>query len=346
MAAPPIYGLSEPRTPRAVGHLVMSAARADDSAAQRFAGLLRVAPTKRVRYTQRHVAEQLWFAGLPVVDQRDLQPDESDRLVEFAGTVRNNVLGTLTLVLLLLAAVVAMSFVSLVVGWLGLILLSLTSGLIRFIPTRRVFSPLTLLALRKDVTERRVYVCVEDDATIEVLMHSQIVWTRFGVPANEVTVAHLTTTAPPPIHAGMAANFVRPLAEPSGYHAHQRPLSDEELTELARYAPLPSVPVMVTAIVASVWGLAAGIYFIRGILPTLLPSFLSLVLAIWASRASILAISARRRIASDLEAGYVVIVRSEDEGELGAAQELLPSSLIVWTEGGRVAEWRKHVSRL
>jgi hypothetical protein len=216
----------------------------------------------------------LWFAGVPVVGERPLDVSEGDRLVEVARVIRDNILTTAALLITAAVGLAIVSALSFAIGWLGPILLSITSAVIRLVPARRLYSPRTLLALRKDRKERLVYVCQEDDAQLEVLKHSRLIWRRFGMPASDISIAHGRWTAEVPEHAGMAAQFVRPIGAAGEYHAHRRALTAEELAELDSCAPLPNVLVMIVAIVSSVGCLIGITYFARGIFSTLLPAAL------------------------------------------------------------------------
>ena len=291
------------------------------------------------------MAEQQWFAGLPVRSQRQLDDAEYERLEEIARSIRYESAGSYALTVLALILVVTASTMSMVTNCLGPIVLSASYGLMRYLPQRRFFSPQLLLRLRKDLTARTLLICESEDVTLQVLAHSHIVWARNDLPVEPFVVAHSTSTALLPEHAAMAANFVRPAEDDSSLHVHQRALSAEEIAELDSYAPRPSFAVWVLAFVglagaASTFGLA-----LLGRITTLLPPFVFLVIGSWSLISAIRARRARRIVASDLEAGIVVILRSHENGDLGPPEEVLPFSQIVWSTSGGPAEWRKYVRK-
>lgn len=287
------------------------------------------------------MSEQRWFAGLPVVGQRALEGEDEERLAQLASEIWWESAGSFGVLLIAVVFVVVASLVNLAYGWFGFLVFALTSGLLRFLPQRRFFGIRTLAGLRRDLRERTVYVCANQDTYAEVLAHSHVVWTRHGLPLEPPVVAHGTATALLPDHAAMAANFVRPYEDGADVLFHQRALTVEELKELESYAPRPAFAVIALASIGLAGAFATFGLALTGRLVSLLPTAVFAVAAAWAGRAAWRAYRNRKVIAADVEAGCVVIARRQEAtGELGRAQEILPFSRIIWTEGGETAPWR------
>lgn len=286
---------------------------------------------------------QRWFAGLPVTSERHLDADdEIDRLGELISSVRTEGLVSYALVAIACLCVAIASSMNLITGWVGPAVLMLTMGTLRYLPQRRLFRPATLVNLGKDRAARMVYVCQSGEMTLEVLAHSHFVWTRDGVPVSPAVIAHGTATVAAPDHARLAANFVHPADDESDVLVHQRALDSEELRELESYAPRPSFALAVLAAVGIAGTIASYVLAVTGRLTTLAPAFLFVAVGGWAAWDVLKSHRAHRRIRADLEAGYVVIVRVKEGAELSDPTEVLPASMIIWTENGVAAEWRKH----
>ena len=275
--------------------------------------------------------------------ERELESTELERLNEVSRSVWAETVTSCALLILACVSAIAVSFVSLVTDWYGTALLCATSGLIRYLPRRRFFSWRVLGGLRRDRTRKSVYVCKSEDITLEVLCHSHLIWSRNSSPPEQPVVAHATTTARLPEHAGMAANFVHPAGEDGQVFVHQRVLTPAELAELDSYAPRPSVALFILAGVGLLGGAATFGLALRGRLQSLLAPFAFAVIGIWAARAGLQALRARKRIAADLEAGFVLIVRTKNGDALSPASEFLPFSTILWSEAGVPATWRKYL---
>jgi len=288
------------------------------------------------------MAAQRWFAGLPVAEERRMDRDDEELLREFAHSIWTEGLISYAVVSVCLACVIAASTVSLTSGWLGPVVLGVTSGALRYVPQRRFFALRVLFGLRKDIVEPMLMICRSDDMTLEVLAHSHVIWRRNGLPLERPMVAHATATAMVPDQAKYAANFVRPHDAHEGILIHQRALSEDELTELDSYAPRPSIAVIVLAVVGLLGAIATFAIAAAGRIPTMLPPFAFAVIGAWAGRSAWRAHRARKRIAADLEAGFVVIVRASEAGELGPPEEVLPYSNTLWTQNGETPEWRKQ----
>lgn len=277
--------------------------------------------------------------------QRQLDSSEYERLTELIRSILLESVGTYLLLTLAIAFVIGASTVNLANGWFGLVVFSVASVLLRYVPQRRFFDPRVVLRLRKDLADRRVDVCRSEEMTLEVLAASHIIWSRNGVAVEAIIVAHRTLTAMVPPHAARAAQFVRPSDDAAPFYIHQRALSSDEMAELDSYVPRPLFVVWMLAVVGTVGCLSSFALALSGRLNNLFPPFLFVVVAAWAGISVFRAWRARRIIARDLEAGFVVIVRAEDGGSLGPPEEFLPFSHLIWTRSGETAEWRKRLRR-
>lgn len=287
------------------------------------------------------MADQRWFAGLQVVGERTLKAEEEEQLADLVHDIRSEGMASIAILILAAALVVCASGISLATGWLGPILLGMGWGMMRYLPQRRFFGVRVLMALGHDRRDRTVHICRSGDLMVEVLTHSHAIWSRNGEPVRPPMIAHATKTAGIPHHAAMAANFVRPAAGRDDLFVHQRALTADELTELDTYAPRPSFPMIVLAAVGLTGCAATFLLAVRGHLTTLFPPFIFFVAGVWALSGTVRRWRRRRRFASDLEAGYVIIARQEISGELSGPVEFLPFSEILWTSDGEPALWRK-----
>jgi hypothetical protein len=291
------------------------------------------------------VAEQRWFAGVPVVERRQLDASECERLRQLVRAVTFESLGSYGILVVATACAVVASTISVASGWLGPIVLSVTSGMLRYVPQRRFFSPRVILRLRRDLSDRAVEVCQTEEVRLEVLTASHIIWTRNGAPPDRPIVAHGTTTALPPPHAAMAAEFVRPAEDGTPIYIHQRTLTSDEVAELDSYAPRPLFAAWVLASVGVLGAVLTFALALAGRLTTLLPPFVFLVIGLWAAISVFRSRRARQLIAADIEAAFVLIIRGVENDELGAPEEFLPFSRFLWTRNGQPAEWRTRIRR-
>ena len=279
-----------------------------------------------------------------MVGERLLEDADDERLSALIDSVRAEAVLSFVVLLVGSASVIAASLMNLTGGWLSFAILMLLMGILRYLPQRRLFPLRTLLQLRRDLTAHRVYTCRTGEVTLEVLAHSHLVWSRNGETVSPPVIAHATATAATPDHAAMAANFVRPTEHDAQFHIHQRTLTADELLELESYGPRPSFVLTALAAVGVIGTVATYTWAALGRLPTLAPAVLFFAIGTWATWKVVKARRAHRHIRADLEAGYVVIIRVRQGGDLGPPTEVLPVSTIVWTESGTVAGWRKRWS--
>ena len=149
--------------------------------------------------------------------------------------------------------------------------------------------------------------------------------------------------APPPPHAAQAANYVRPATEDGSVFVHQRPLTEAEAGELNAMAPPVPLVNAVLAFVAAVGVIETYVIAVREHDNMSWSLTLFGLIAYWSWRFVIRTWRARRRVAPDLRAGYVLIVRVRGaSGELGAPEEYLPKSQRLWTADGEPSPWRKE----
>jgi hypothetical protein len=290
-------------------------------------------------------AEQ-WFAGLPVVGQRLLDDAETERLFEIRSALRRETLiASLSSLVLLIGAVAYVVFGTVYI-WLGFIALFLAKIVSRALPSARFFPLRVHRGLRADETQRRLWICGDDVMTMEVLTGSNIIWSRNGEPLEPFVVAHSATTAAVPPHARMAANYVKPVEWSQEVLVHRRAMTASEIRELDSYAPRPLAALLILAVAGAVAAVSSFGLALAGRLNTLFPPVAFLVVSVLSLRYWWRARKRRKTIAADVEACYVVILRSALAEPPGQAEEILPFSHIYWTLDGKAARWRTRVRRI
>ena len=179
----------------------------------------------------------------------------------------------------------------------------------------------------------------DERVTIEVLPLSRRLWSCDGRRASHTVVVPKSSTAPPPEHAEMAANFVRPVN--AEFAMHQRTLTRAEIAELEGYAPAVD-PARYVLAALLLGGAVSGFWL------AVQHRTDSLLLAGGFSIGAFLAIARlirdafrRRKISRDVSTGAVLIVRARKSEELGEAHEYLPHSGILWSTAGVPAAWRR-----
>ncbi|HEV7923311.1 MAG TPA: hypothetical protein VGR02_21215 [Thermoanaerobaculia bacterium] len=290
--------------------------------------------------------EQRWYAGLPVVGSRELTSAELRGIAEVYRVVLWTVARNAALLIGAALLVVIVTNYSASAEWIGPLALGLTIAALRSLPRMRWYSILSALRIRRDLRAGYVEKCEGGGMRIEVLPHSALIWRLNDRPTDYPRFAHAAATAPPPAHAALAAQFVKPATDDGRVLMHQRALTPEEVAELDGLAPPMRLVNVVLAVVTLVGTIATSIVALRGDLPSLFAPFAFGLLAFWSTRGVVRAWRGRRRIAPDLRAGYVVIVRlREESGELSEAEEYLPGSRMLWTVSGAPAQWRMSLGR-
>jgi hypothetical protein len=302
------------------------------------------------------VAERIWFGGLPVTGRRDLMVDE----IAFVRRQLQMMVLSMALNIAMLGAILVFVFilvdVSFMIGWYGFIVLAAMRGAFTLLQHRRWYPWRSISRIEHDLDSGIVFVCegTPEEATIaahsdtlriDVLPQSGLIVRWNGATLGEPRFAPCSTTAAPPPHAEMAANFVRPLDEVENVFAHRRALSANEMTELDRYAPPVHVVDAALALVAFTSAALSYVLAMQGKITTLFPSAGFLVIGSYTASRTWQSWRARRFIAGDLDSAYVVILRVRDtDGQLSEPEEYLPVSRMLWTAGGAPARWRKQLS--
>ncbi|HKO57320.1 MAG TPA: hypothetical protein VJ276_15705 [Thermoanaerobaculia bacterium] len=290
--------------------------------------------------------EQRWYAGLPVVGSRELTADERAEVARIFRRLLGNV--ALNAVVLIGAAALALFAinVSKITDWMGPIILGLSLAAIRNLSRMRWYSIISVMRIRRDLRGGLVDRCEGGGLRIEVLPRSAMIWRLNDRAPDFPRFAHAAATAPPPAHAALAAQFVKPATDDGRVLIHQRALTSDEVAELDALAPPTRLVNVALAAVAIVGTITTSVVALRGGLTSLFAPIAFAALAFWSSRAVVRAWRGRQRIAPDLRAGYVVIVRMREEsGELSEAEEYLPGSRMLWTVSGTPAPWRMTLGR-
>ncbi|MBV9492849.1 MAG: hypothetical protein JOZ54_01285 [Acidobacteria bacterium] len=290
--------------------------------------------------------EQRWYAGLPVVGSRELTAEERVAIeATFRSLARTTALNALLLIGVSVVILIAMN-VSQVADYVGPLILGVSLGAMRLVPSIRWYSVVSVWRIRRDLREGVIEKCEGGGMRIEVLPHSALIWRLNDRPTELPRFAHAATTAPPPAHAALAAQFVKPATDDGRVLIHQRAMTAEEVAELEALAPPIRVVNAALAAVMIAGAVVTSIVALRGESSSLFTPFAFTLLAFWTTRSIVRAWRGRRKIAPDLRAGYVVIVRlREESGELSEAEEYLPGSRMLWTVSGAPAQWRMTLSR-
>lgn len=286
--------------------------------------------------------QQRWFAGIAVTREGEVPPEAADELSSFVRSIVAEAIGGYLTIVGAAIVVIIASSITAGSGWLGPVVSCVAVVTMQALPRRRLFSIATLVRLGRDVHDHGLFICEGESVTIEVLRHSHFIWRRNGEPLVPPMIANARVIAAQSEHAAMAAEFVRPTAGNTSILAHQRVLTEAELRELDSYAPRPDFTILVLAVVGIAGAVATYALALLGRIPTLLPPFVFTIAGVWASVKTFRAFRARRRISADLAAGYVFILRMQDDRGVGPPIEILPMSSVVWTENGVAAPWRRY----
>lgn len=309
---------------------------------------------------------QRWLAGVPVTGERPLSDDERGDLAGFQREIAVAVAKTYGRLLALIAwIIIAQAFeLGLLYCWgpvLILLIFVARGGGVRAAAMVR-----WLRAVRADARDPVVlsasgpladsFIAVktlrgpqqlrffrdEETLAVEVLPQSGMLWSYNGRRTVQPMFVARSRTSLPPEHARMAANFVKPVEGAEGVFSHQRPLDEHEREELRSY--LTGVSPLRVGIAVAMLVFGAGLIAVA--LDSL--DFLVIIggaglLLIGVARLFNLASRMRllRLLRNDERESVAVIVREEQEGELGAPVEFLPYSRRIWTRNGVPALWRK-----
>src|ERR1051325_8866084 len=186
--------------------------------------------------------EQHWYAGLPVVGSRELTVEERAEVQRLFRRLLGNV--ALNAAVLIGVAVIVLVAVNLgqVTDWTGPIALVLSLSLIRQLPQLRWYSIISVMRLRRDARAGYVERCEGGGMRLEVLPHSALIWRLNDRETDYPRFAHAAATAPPPAHAALAAQFVKPATDDGRVLVHQRALTADEGAGRGRAAAAPPPP--------------------------------------------------------------------------------------------------------
>jgi hypothetical protein len=184
---------------------------------------------------------------------------------------------------------------------------------------------------------------------LEVLPTSHLLWKVDGARPTDLRLLHSSVTALAPIHAELAAQYVRQVEPEAPFLVHSRALSGDELRELESYAPKPQAVDIALPIALWVTSLASFALSITQHWSTLLVPFLLGLGAISLTPRAVRSIRTRRWSAPDVQEGRVIIIRWRSEDDDGSEKlsppvEFLPHSKVVWSERSGPAPWRRIVN--
>ncbi len=187
--------------------------------------------------------------------------------------------------------------------------------------------------LRAEVTE------------IDVLEDSGLLWRMNGIEVDRwVLLPHGTTTVTPE-YATIASRWTRPTETASGtIDFNRRSLSEDELRELAHSVPRVGLVRLALVAVVNAYAIYRLVTFgseERHVAETAI----AIALAVWSDFELVRAWLLRSRFKSDLDEGWVAIVKlpnDPDHVEQPASfAEFLPESGVEWTTDGLPAVWRR-----
>lgn len=182
------------------------------------------------------------------------------------------------------------------------------------------------------------------EIVLEILMQSSLVWAVNGRLHESWVVVPRGRTVGPPDHARLAARYVRPVETESGtLRLHQRPLSEQECSELRGYLPRIKHSGGIVALLLNAAAAVHVVAYVRKPAGVPLMGVLLLTLAIWCDARLLLVLRARHRMLRDLRERSVVIYQPEPAVNASeeSVVEFLPHSRAEWTTGGRAAPWRR-----
>jgi hypothetical protein len=184
---------------------------------------------------------------------------------------------------------------------------------------------------------------------IEVLPTSHLLWSIDGERLSDLRLLQSSVTAHAPLHAELAAQFVRQVEPEAPFLVHSRALSGDELRELESYAPRPQATDLALPVTLWLTAISAIAVAIAQQWSTLLLPFLLALAALALTPRAVRSVQTRRWIAPDVTEGRVIIIRwrSEDEEgneKLSPPVEFLPHSKVVWSERSGPAPWRRIVN--
>ena len=182
------------------------------------------------------------------------------------------------------------------------------------------------------------------EVVLEVLMQSGLVWAVNGQVQESWVVVPRGRTVGPPDHARLAARYVRPVETENGtLRLHQRPLSEQECSELRGYLPRVRLPGGIVALLVNAAAVVHVVAYVRTPVGVPLMGALLFTLAVWCDAQLLLVLRTRHRMLRDLRQRFVIIYQPEPA--VNASEELvvefLPHSGAEWTTGGRAASWRR-----
>lgn len=320
--------------------------------------------------------ETAWCAGFTLSGRRELVPAELTELSALAARLGRQARLTAALgpgiFLLLLALAGIYALTGKVPNWLVVLLaLGLPFAPLGFFLARDAF--LRARALREDVREGSVrqFTGTVDPAAgpdetrdrlvrrrlltpdprirqgLELLPHSQLIWTVNGRRTYGWIAARSNVVAQVPEYAAMAAQWVEPARHPGseGMHINFRDLSAAERAELQRHWKKLLFRPLGSALLLTIWAataLSMGISQGSGFGTMMVGA-----IAVWSWLGVFRMLKIAGTVRRDAAAGRVVIVRrAQAPGqELSPAEEYLPQSGIPWSAGERPAPWRIRVGK-